>query len=62
MSSGRAPVGARPEVPGGSLFLPDRVFDRWYRDVAHLPRGVQLAALKLGGRIAKLLPGGKSKG
>ena len=25
-------VGARPEVPGGSLFLPERVHDRWYRD------------------------------
>ncbi len=25
-------VGARPEVPGGSRFLTDRVYDRWYRD------------------------------
>lgn len=29
-------VGARPEVPGGSRWLPERTYDRWYRkdDVA----------------------------
>lgn len=32
------------------------MFDGWYRDVARLPRGVQLAALKLGARIARFLP------
>lgn len=34
------------------------MFDRWYMDVRRLPRTVQMAALKLGGRIARLLPGG----
>lgn len=33
-----------------------QMFDRWYTDVARLPRGVQMAALKLGGRIARFLP------
>lgn len=33
-----------------------QMFDKWYTDVAKLPRGVQLAALKLGARIARLLP------
>jgi len=33
-----------------------QMFDAWYTDVARLPRGVQLAALKLGARIARFLP------
>ncbi|MEL6841311.1 MAG: MarR family transcriptional regulator [Pseudomonadota bacterium] len=33
-----------------------QMFDSWYSDVARLPRGVQMAALKLGGRIARFLP------
>ena len=33
-----------------------QMFDKWYMDVARLPRGVQMAALKLGGRIARFLP------
>jgi len=33
-----------------------QMFDKWYMDVARLPRGVQMAALKLGARIARLLP------
>jgi DNA-binding transcriptional regulator GbsR (MarR family) len=33
-----------------------QMFDKWYTDVAKLPRGVQLAALKLGARIARVLP------
>lgn len=37
------------------------LFDRWYRDVARLPRGVQLAALRLGAGIAKLIPGSRKK-
>lgn len=32
------------------------MFDGWYRDVARLPRGVQLAALKLGAKFARFLP------
>lgn len=32
------------------------MFDKWYVDVARLPRGVQMTALKLGARIARLLP------
>lgn len=30
-SSNYVVVGARAEVPGGTKFLPDRVYDRWYR-------------------------------
>jgi DNA-binding transcriptional regulator GbsR (MarR family) len=33
-----------------------QMFDDWYRDIARLPRGVQLAAIKLGARIARFLP------
>lgn len=36
-----------------------QMFDDWYRDVSRLPRSVQMAVLKLGGRIARLLPGAK---
>ncbi len=32
------------------------MFDQWYAQVARLPRGTQLALLKLGARIAKFLP------
>lgn len=32
------------------------MFDAWYADVARLPRGVQLALLKLGGGIARFIP------
>lgn len=37
-----------------------QLFDDWYRDVSRLPRAVQLSAVKLGARIAKFLPKGKS--
>ncbi|MBY5986530.1 MarR family protein [Roseovarius sp. THAF27] len=37
-----------------------QLFDDWYRDVARLPRAVQLSAVKLGARVAKFLPKGKS--
>ncbi|WP_373636785.1 GbsR/MarR family transcriptional regulator [Yoonia sp. BS5-3] len=33
-----------------------QMFDKWYTDVARLPRGVQMAALKLGGQIVRFLP------
>jgi DNA-binding transcriptional regulator GbsR (MarR family) len=33
-----------------------QMFDDWYRDIARLPRGVQMAAMKLGARIARFLP------
>ncbi|MGL5011742.1 MAG: GbsR/MarR family transcriptional regulator [Paracoccaceae bacterium] len=33
-----------------------QMFDDWYRDIARLPRSVQLAAMKLGARIARFLP------
>lgn len=33
-----------------------QMFDKWYADVSRLPRGVQMAALKLGGKIARFLP------
>ncbi|MEL6204587.1 MAG: MarR family transcriptional regulator [Pseudomonadota bacterium] len=35
------------------------MFDRWYADVSRLPRSVQMAALRLGARIASLLPGSR---
>ncbi|MEM8632571.1 MAG: MarR family transcriptional regulator [Pseudomonadota bacterium] len=35
------------------------MFDAWYREVSQLPRSVQLAAIRLGARIARLLPGSK---
>lgn len=37
-----------------------QMFDDWYTEVARLPRPVQLAVIKLGGRVARLLPKGKS--
>lgn len=37
-----------------------QMFDDWYTDIARLPRSIQLAVIKLGGRIARLLPKGKS--
>ncbi|UWR24083.1 MarR family transcriptional regulator [Sulfitobacter sp. S190] len=37
-----------------------QMFDTWYQDVARLPRSVQMAAIKLGGRIARFLPKGKA--
>lgn len=36
-----------------------QMFDSWYTDVSRLPRSVQMAVIKLGGRIARFLP--KSK-
>ncbi|MEO1140329.1 MAG: MarR family transcriptional regulator, partial [Pseudomonadota bacterium] len=36
-----------------------QMFDDWYRDVARLPRAVQLSAVKLGARVARFLPKGK---
>ncbi len=35
-----------------------QMFDDWYVDVNRLPRRVQLAVVRLGGRIARLLPKG----
>jgi DNA-binding transcriptional regulator GbsR (MarR family) len=35
-----------------------KMFDDWYGDVKNLPRAVQLAVIKLGGRIARFLPKG----
>ena len=35
------------------------MFDAWYAEMSRLPRTVQLAMVKMGGRIAKLLPKGK---
>lgn len=35
-----------------------RLFDRWYRDVARLPRAAHLWALRLGAKITRFLPGG----
>ncbi|MGR3622683.1 GbsR/MarR family transcriptional regulator [Pseudophaeobacter sp.] len=38
-----------------------RLFDDWYMDFSRLPRSVHLAVLKLGAKVARFLPGGKSK-
>ena len=43
---------------GGTLDTME-MFDKWYRDVGGLPRGVQLAAIRLGAGIARFLPKGK---
>ena len=32
------------------------MFDAWYRDIARLPRSTQVAMLKAGGALARLLP------
>ncbi|MEM8578200.1 MAG: MarR family transcriptional regulator, partial [Pseudomonadota bacterium] len=37
-----------------------QMFDDWYGQVMRLPRGVQLRLLKMGARIARLLPGGNA--
>ncbi|WP_371226331.1 GbsR/MarR family transcriptional regulator [Roseovarius sp. 2305UL8-3] len=37
------------------------MFDGWYKEMSQMPRGVQMALLKMGGRIAKLLPKGKTR-
>lgn len=36
-----------------------QMFDSWYNDVSRLPRSVQMAVIKLGGRVARFLPKGK---
>lgn len=36
-----------------------QMFDDWYTDVAKLPRRVQMAVIKLGGRVARFLPKNK---
>ena len=38
-----------------------QMFDDWYMDFSRLPRSVHLAVLKLGAKVARFLPGGKSK-
>lgn len=38
-----------------------QMFDDWYSEVSRLPRGLQVAAIKMGGRIARLLPRQKDK-
>lgn len=35
-----------------------QMFDDWYRDMSRLPRGVQMAMLKLGAKIARFIPKG----
>lgn len=37
-----------------------QMFDGWYSEISRLPRGTQLALLKLGSKIARFLPKGKS--
>lgn len=37
-----------------------QMFDTWYRDVARLPRAVQLSILRLGAKVVRFLP--KAKG
>ncbi|KEJ96720.1 DNA-binding transcriptional regulator GbsR, MarR family [Pseudosulfitobacter pseudonitzschiae] len=38
-----------------------QLFDDWYTDIDRIPRGVQLTLLKMGARIARFIPKGKSK-
>ena len=37
-----------------------QMFDDWYGEISRIPRGTQLTLLKLGAKIARFLPGGKS--
>jgi DNA-binding transcriptional regulator GbsR (MarR family) len=37
-----------------------QMFDDWYGEVSRLPRAIQLGAVKMGARIARFLPKGKS--
>lgn len=37
-----------------------QMFDDWYGEVSRLPRAVQLGVVKMGARIARFLPKGKS--
>jgi DNA-binding transcriptional regulator GbsR (MarR family) len=53
--------GTPPKIKAriGETLETMQLFDDWYRDVARLPRGVQLSVLKLGARIARFLPKGR---
>lgn len=51
-------VLARMKVTQETMSL----FDNWYLDVARLPRSVQMSVIKLGGKIARLLPKGRKDG
>lgn len=42
----------------GAMLDTMELFDRWYREVSRLPRGTQVAMLKAGGALARLLPKG----
>ncbi len=37
-----------------------QMFDDWYSDISRLPRSVHLAVLKLGSKVARFLPKGRS--
>jgi len=37
-----------------------QMFDNWYTEISRVPRGTQLTLLKLGAKIARFLPKGKS--
>ena len=37
-----------------------QMFDNWYQEVRRLPRSVQMTAIRMGARIARLLPGSKA--
>lgn len=52
--------GTPPEVQArmSETLATMQMFDSWYTDVARLPRSVQMAALKLGAKLARLIPGG----
>ncbi|MEM6304615.1 MAG: MarR family transcriptional regulator [Pseudomonadota bacterium] len=52
-----APVKARINDTLATM----QMFDDWYLDVSRLPRSVQFAAIRLGARIARFLPKGKTK-
>ena len=38
-----------------------QMFDDWYMDFSRLPRAVHLAVLKMGSKLVRFLPGGKSE-
>ena len=44
----------------GEMLRVMKMFDDWYQDFSRLPRSVHMAVLKLGSKLARFIPGGRS--
>lgn len=61
-------LGGRSDVPAHIRERIGRMHDfigtlaNWYADVRRLPKSTLVTLMKLGGRVARLLPGGKTTG